>query len=380
MKFFDDIIVQDNKKGYSVCGDFCVRERTAAGTVFVLCDGIGSGIYANIAAISTANRMIGLIRGGVSVRAAAETIVASMHRARTENIPFAAFSAVYILPDGKFTAYIYEAPNPVLIKNNTAISLMPRFYTTGFEAIGEVMGTLQLDDSLLLFSDGVSQAGLAQGSSFGIGSKGVASFINKNYKSEDQAEELPERLLEMCKSVSGGTLGDDTTIALLHCREAEELTLLTGPPSRSAMDSKYAHDFIKSPGLKIVCGSTTTDIIARELKREVVMLSPGNAFGQPPEYWIEGIDLVTEGAITLGQVYNILDEPKERLTGSSTAERLCLMLNEADMIHLMIGNAANTAHDELLFKQVGVQVRKATVKRIAEKLKEMGKLVIERYY
>jgi hypothetical protein len=110
------------------------------------------------------------------------------------------------------------------------------------------------------------------------------------------------------------------------------------------------------------------------------MLSPGNAFGQPPEYWIDGIDLVSEGAITLGQVYNILDEPKERLTGSSTAERICIMLHEADLIHLMIGNAANTAHDELLFKQVGVQVRKATVKRIAEKLREMGKLVIERYY
>ncbi|HHT86455.1 MAG TPA: SpoIIE family protein phosphatase [Clostridiales bacterium] len=380
MKFFEGIVVQECKKGYSVCGDYCISDRTAAGTVLVLCDGLGSGIYANIAAISTANRMIELIRGGVTVRAAAETIVASMHRARTENIPFAAFSVVHILPDGKFTAYTYEAPNPVLIKDKIAISLMPRFYTYGFEAIGETLGTLDYGDALLLFTDGVSQAGIGFGKNFGIGSKGVASYINRNYKSGDTAYELPGRILEMCKEVSGENYGDDTTLAMLYCREAVELTLLTGPPSRSSLDSKYAAEFMKSPGKKIICGSTTTDIIARELKKEVLMLSPGNAFGQPPEYWIDGIDLVSEGAITLGQVYNILDEPKERLTGSSTAERICIMLHEADLIHLMIGNAANTAHDELLFKQVGVQVRKATVKRIAEKLREMGKLVIERYY
>jgi hypothetical protein len=46
----------------------------------------------------------------------------------------------------------------------------------------------------------------------------------------------------------------------------------------------------------------------------------------------------------------------------------------------MIGNAANTAHEALIFKQIGVHIRKATIRRIAEKLKSMGKLVVERYY
>jgi hypothetical protein len=139
-------------------------------------------------------------------------------------------------------------------------------------------------------------------------------------------------------------------------------------------------DFMNTPGQKVVCGSTTTEIIARELGVEAEILSMGNSFLQPPEYRIEGIDLVTEGAITLNQVYNILDQPVERLSGNSVPERLCRMLHEADVIHLLIGNASNAAHDDLIFKQVGVHVRKSTLKHIVRQLKDSGKLVIERHY
>jgi hypothetical protein len=303
-----------------------------------------------------------------------------MHRARKEAIPFSAFSAAVILPGGQFTAFSYEAPTPVLFQNGYASTLTPRFYTAGFEVVGEVSGVLDTGDSLLMFSDGVSQAGLGHGYGMGIGSDGVADFINHNYHQDDNISELPRQILNMCKTVSAGYYEDDATLALIHCREAKELTLLTGPPSRQSLDNAYATDFMNMPGKKIVCGSTTTEIIARELGFIVVTLSTGNAFGQPPEYFIECADLVAEGAITLNQVYNIIDEPAELLSGDTVAERLCLMLREADVIHLMIGRASNSAHEQLIFKQIGIHVRKATVRGIAEKLRETGKLVIERYY
>jgi len=346
----------------------------------VVCDGVGSGIYANISAITCASRILELFRGGMSIRMTSETVAASMHRARKEDIPFSAFSAAVLLPDGQFTVYSYESPNPVLIQNNNATVLAPRFYTTGFEVIGEISGILHIGDSLLLFSDGVSQAGLGHGYGMGIGSEGVSSYVNRNYKPDDDITELSWRILEMCKTVSAGNYEDDTTLVLIHCRDAKELTLLTGPPSKQSMNHNYAIDFMNMPGQKIICGSTTTDIIAQELGLEAETLSMGKSFGQLPEYRIEGIDLVTEGAITLNQVYNILDEPVQRLSSNSVAERLCLMLHGADVIHLMIGNAANSAHDDLIFKQTGVQIRKYVIRQIAERLKDMGKLVIERYY
>ena len=380
MKFFDDFLCQINKKSHSVCGDYCVSERTPLGMIYVVCDGIGSGIYANICAINCASRILELFRSGISIRTISEMVAASMHRARKEDIPFAAFSAAVILPDGQFTCYSYEAPNAVLIKDNHATVLTPRFYTAEFEVIAEVFGTLNTGDSLLLFSDGVSQAGLGNGYGMGIGSDGVSDYINRNHKPNADIAKLPAQIVEMCKTVSAGNYEDDTTLAIIHCQKAKEVTLLSGPPSKQSLDSSYAADFMNNAGQKIICGSTTTDIIARELHLNVTTISTGNSFSQLPEYCIEGTDLVTEGAITLNQVCNILDEPLKRLSGNSVAERLCVMLRKADVIHLMIGNASNAAHEDLIFKQIGVHVRKATIQKICEKLKGMGKSVIERYY
>jgi len=379
MKFFDDFLYQKNKKKHEVCGDFCLYERTAIGTLYVLCDGVGSGIYANISAITCANRILELIRRGMSIRMTSETVAASMHRARKEDIPFSAFSAVLISNDGQFTVYSYESPNPVLIQNNHAKVLTPRFYTAGFEVIGESSGVLNMGDSLLMFSDGVSQAGLGHGQGMGIGSDGVSSYINLNYKPHDSIATLSKRIVEMCKTVSGGNHEDDTTLILLNCREANELTLLTGPPSNRSMNHNYALKFMDMPGKKILCGSTTTDIISEELGLKVET-SMSKTYGQLPDYSIEGIDLVTEGAITLNQAYNILDEPVERLSTSTAAERICLMLHAADVIYLMVGNAANSAHEDLIFKQTGVHLRKHVIKHIAATLRNMGKLVIEQYY
>lgn len=380
MKFFEDIVSRNIKTGAIVCGDHTICSRSVEGTVFVLCDGVGSGIYANIAAISCSNRIIELLKRGVSVRSAAETVASSMHRARTEEVPFSAFAAAVILPDGQFKVYTYEAPEAMIIKNGTASVLAPEFFTAGYEVVGEVTGSLDIGDTLVLCSDGVTQAGLGHGHGFGIGINNVAAFINRILQPGADLYALPSMITDMCKGLMGGKYEDDTTLAVLRCREAEELTVMTGPPSKPAMDKEYVDKFISMPGRKAVCGSSTADIVARETGRKVRMIKTGNAFGTPPEYEIDGIDLTTEGVIMLNQVYNILGESIENFTENSAVERLCMMLLEADVIHLMIGNAMNDAHEAMLFRQVGVRVRRTAVRLLAEKLREKGKLVIEAYY
>ncbi|MDR1891795.1 MAG: serine/threonine-protein phosphatase [Oscillospiraceae bacterium] len=380
MNFYEDMVCQEKKTDYLVCGDWTLCERTAGGTTFVLCDGIGSGVYANIAAIACAERLMELARTGMSLRAACETVAASMHRARKEDIPFSAFSAALILPDGQFAVYTYEAPEAILLQNGTASVLKPRFYTAGYEVIGEVTGTLYSGNTLLLSSDGVTQAGLGYGRGMGIGIEGVAGFINRSRATQEDIHELPRKIVDMCADLCAGRHEDDTTLALVHCREARELTVLTGPPAKPSEDKSCVRDFMSAAGLKVICGSTTTDIVARVLGEKVEMLKLNKGLGAPPEYAIEGIDLVTEGAIMLSQVYNILDEPQELFVENSAVERFCVMLREADVIRLMIGNAANDAHESLLFKQVGVRVRRTIVRLIADRLRQKGKLVLEKYY
>ena len=379
MKFFADITAQNYKHGQRICGDAFACERDERGVVFIICDGIGSGMYANIAAISCVSRLKELLSRGVSLRAAAEMVAASMHKAREAEIPFAAFCAAAISPDGHYSVYTYESPAPIRIADGVAEALAPEFYTAGYEVVGEASGLLENGDGLLLFSDGVSQAGLGHGYAWGIGSDGVAAFVNKELAAGCQTAELPAAINTMSAAISGGRYEDDTTCALLHCREAAELIILTGPPSRAAKDSDFVAEFMARPGRKVVCGSTTTEIAARELNREARLCPVDQSFGSPPEYRIEGIDLATEGAVMLNQAYNLLDEPLENL-GGGVVERLCAMMHQADAIHFMLGGAGNAAHGGLLFKQIGMLPRKKAVGLIAEKLKSLGKLVIVRTY
>jgi hypothetical protein len=377
VKYFEERLCQRIKTGYIVCGDTASCERTPLGTWHVLCDGIGSGVYANIAATMCASRIMELIRLSMPIRAACETVAASMHSARSEDIPFSAFLAMLIMPNGQFVVYNYEAPQPLLIKGGKAIILKPRFYTAGYEVIGESTGMLSIGDAVILCSDGITQAGLGHGYAFGIGVSGLADYINKT---SIPICEIPDRAIEMCASLSDGVYEDDMSISLITCREGKQLTLLTGPPFKQSQDRKCVMEFMDEPGKKIICGSTTADIVCRELGKTATLTKLPSLFGSLPEYTIDGIDLATEGALMLNQVCNILGEPPESFVEDTSVERFCRMLSEADIIKLIIGTAVNDAHETLLFKQVGVRVRKAALKLLTSKLIEMGKLVIEKHY
>lgn len=380
MKYIEDIVSQTCKRDMPVCGDVYGCHRSLENTIFVLCDGIGSGVYANIAAITCLNRILELARSGMSAQAICRMVADSMHEARKGEFPFAAFTVATVYPDGQFTVYTYEAPDPILLMNGTATPLKPDFHRAKFEQIGESSGILDEGDSLILFSDGASQAGAGIGFVYGIGTEGLADAVNRMLEMDPDFRKIPKALDNISKQLCRGVCVDDTTVAALHCKQAKELTILTGPPVSKTRDREFVESFIESKRPRVVCGSTTADIVARETGKKVTVKSIGGSFGSPPEYEIEGLDMVSEGAILLNQVYNILGEEIEEFVEDTVVHRLCLMMYEADVITFLIGNAANNAHTSLSFKQVGVKPRHISIKLIAEKLREMGKLVILRDY
>jgi hypothetical protein len=188
--------------------------------------------------------------------------------------------------------------------------------------------------------------------------------------------DVPAQILERVKDISGSTYGDDTTCLLLHCRKARVLNILTGPPSRKGSDREVVREFMETRGSKVLCGSTTTEIFSRELNRPATVKDgvSGDYF-KPPSYDIEGIDLATEGAITLNQVHNIIDEKEEKLDAHSSVSVLYRLFHESDTINFLVGTASNPAHRAVIFKQMGVLPREAIVLLLAEKLRKMGKLV-----
>lgn len=377
-KYVEDIVASVSKKDGNVCGDHYLIRRTAEHTTFVLCDGMGSGIRANIVATMYASHLMHLMDSGFSVYEACENIVAAMHRARTEDSPFAAFSVARILSDGQYVVLSFEMPPPIIIERKSAMIDHQRFFQMGHEVVAEAAGTLKINDALVLVTDGVTQAGLGVTSSFGWSAEGFVDFLDSKLGTISDLNDLIPPVYSEVFKLSGNVYGDDTTMAILKVRNARQMNILTGPPAAKHYDEEFVHRFEALQGYKAICGSSTADMVSRVTGRavNVEMLSP--SFAQPPKYQIEGFDLVTEGVITLNQAYNILQEDinsLEDLDEDSSVQILCKEILAADMIRFYMGGAKNSANDSLQFKQLGIMPRRQVVRHIIQRLQDLGKLV-----
>ncbi|MBA4418374.1 MAG: hypothetical protein C0392_10765 [Syntrophus sp. (in: bacteria)] len=379
-KYIEAVLAQSAKRAGRVCGDYVVIDRTPEATTAVLADGIGTGIKARVAAVMCASRLMELIRLGFTLREACRKIVDTMHEARTKDIPFSAFNVCRVLNDGHATIISYEIPSPILINNHLAAYLpTQRSFPMGLEMIAEVNCMLDYGDGIVLLSDGVSQAGLGYQFRMGWGTQGACDFINGCLVRRTDLNAIPGEILDKVKEISGTTYGDDTTCLLLICREAQTLNILTGPPSHKGKDKKTVHQFMERQGRKIVCGSSTSEMVGRILGVPVDSKAISNAFHKPPSYEIKGFDYATEGAITLNQVYNILEEKEERLERNSSVSDLYKLLHSSDTINFLVGTAMNPGHENIVFRQMGIFPREVIVRLLAEKLQNMGKLVSVEY-
>jgi len=375
-KYIEAANAQAAKKPGGICGDYIVTERTAEATTVIVADGIGTGIKARVAAVMCASRLMELIRVGFTLREACHKVVDTMHAARTMDIPFSAFSACRVLVSGHATVVSYEIPSPILINNRLAAYLpKQRVFPMGLEMVGEVNCMLEYGDGIVMVSDGVSQAGLGQQYRMGWGIQGACDFINGLLAPGTRMKDIPGRIVANVRDISGATYGDDTTCSLLLCREAQVLNILTGPPARKMDDARVVREFADMKGARIVCGSSTAEIVARNLGVPIEMKNMSNAYHKPPSYDIKGIDYATEGAITLNQVYNILGEAPEKLEPDSSVSDLYRFFHASDTINFLVGTAANPGHEHIVFRQMGVYPRDVIVRLLADKLRSMGKLV-----
>ncbi|MGE5531966.1 MAG: SpoIIE family protein phosphatase [Bacteroidota bacterium] len=370
---------QSSKKPGAPCGDVVTFERTPSATTLVLCDGLGSGIKANVAATMCASRLLESLRGGGSLRQAFGNLVKNMIRVRGTELPYACFIVVRVLNDGQATVLSYEMPEPVFITASHASLLPQRTRTVENALIGESHLQLAPGDGILVFSDGVTQSGLGLSLRQGWRAEGVRSFLSEQLSQRRPLRELAQAVHDRARELWEGVGGDDVTTALVLARWGKTLNILTGPPSSKSHDRQVASRFLMMEGWKVVAGSTTSEIIAKYLDKPLEVQQDLTSRLAPPRYYIEGIDLVTEGAITLNQVYNILEEDSSELEEESGVTELYHLLHDADRINFIVGLARNPAHGDIVFRQRGLLTRANIVPLLTEKLQGMGKLVTVEY-
>jgi hypothetical protein len=370
--------VQSPKRPEWPCGDVVACDRNEAATVVVCADGIGSGVHAHIAAELYVSRLLESLRLGTSLIKATSSIVHSMERNREPKGAFAAFTVARILNDGMATVLAYEAPPAILVSRRHAVAIPARSVTLGGAIVMESECCLEPDDALLLMSDGITQAGLGHGLPQGWQTEGVLRYVNHCLSDGLLLKEIADSVHQEARRlwIDGG---DDCTAVMALCRRGQIVNILTGPPALPSNDMPSVRRFLQSEGLKIVCGGTTAEIVGRALGKPISVEREPQSAVAPPRYEIPGIDLVTEGAVTLNQVYNVLDEDLSLFTEDSGVTELCALLQIADRVNIFVGGAKNRASGDISFRQCGILTRDTIIPLLAGKLRAAGKLVVVKH-
>jgi serine/threonine protein phosphatase PrpC len=373
-------IQQQAKKSGQPCGDVVLWERNQAATLVILADGVGSGIKANLAATFTAQRLLTLLREDVPLREAFTSVVADSERAKKNQGPYTALTLIRILNDGHATALTYEMPLPIVVDNNYAFPMESKKRPGGSEPFTEAFVDLKKNDALILMSDGITQAGLGGRMPAGWGETGVVRYINRCFQTKISVLELATRILEQAWRLDGSAQHDDASVVRLYARTGQVVTVLSGPPEDKSHDTAVVREFLDAYGIKVVCGTSTAALTAREMGRSLKMGKASIGYVEPPRYELPGVDMVTEGAVTLNQVYNLLDEDDVELPNpTSGVASLYSLLRFADRVNWVVGRASNPAHHDIRFTQMGVLPRLKIIPLLTEKLKAQGKLVVVRY-
>jgi len=356
------------------CGDQVLVLRRAHHTLVLLVDGMGHGIRAHLAATSCMARLATLVEGGGSLREAFSRVAASMNASKHLGGDFAAFTVARILPGGQTTILIYEMPLPCFVTPNSVTVLKGRALPVKGALALEVNCLMEASDSLVLYSDGVTQAGMGLGLTFGWTEEGVASFLREKIQGGRDRGTLSALVHTEARRLWGAARGDDVTALTLLARPGRKVTVLSGPPSRRDRDPQVVRAFMEAEGKKVVCGGSTAAMVARHLGGQMQVEQRESSKIAPPRYFIDGVDLVTEGAVTLNQLYNIFHKTTGLLEPQTGVSLLHALLHGADEVHFMVGDARNM-NDDITFAQLGVLPRPTVVKLLGAVLEADEKLV-----
>jgi hypothetical protein len=378
-----------NKQNEELCGDRVMMKHNEKCFVMVLADGLGSGVVANVLSTLTSTILAEMIFGGLTLEDAVETIAATLPTAKDRGIAYSTFTILQVYYDGH--AYLAQFGNPSAVFLRDGQILHPE------ESVHEISGRsvhtsrflVEPDDYIVTFSDGVLFAGLGITLNFGWGQKEVEDFLQKEIRPGDSALEISRILLANVNYLYGGEPGDDCTVAVLHIIPAKETRVMVGPPSNKEDDPKVVHKLMQASGYKICCGGTTSEIVARETGKTLRTDGLLSLSDVPPKGFIDGIDLVTEGVLTLQKVNryihravqdNLYEESLLLSREEDGASMLVRALLKSSGITFMVGLSDNPAHNDIAYSPISLNAKIRLINELAKDLRTLGKIVIIEMY
>ena len=376
-----------NHAGEQLCGDHVdIADQEDGSTVIVLADGLGSGVKASILSTLTSKIISTMLAAGLSLEECVETIAATLPVCSVRGVAYSTFTILRIIQNRTAEVIQYDNPHVILLRDGANWDYPRQEMFIGGKKIYRSVIHLQENDVFIAMSDGCPHAGIGVGYNFGWKQEDIISYMEAMNLCGYSAKLLSTMLVDECDRLYGGKPGDDATSCVVRMRRRVPMNMLFGPPGNRDDVNRMMSLFFAKEGKHIVCGGTTSSLAAKWLNKP---LRPSLDFEGdiPPIAKLEGVDLVTEGVITVNRVVqyaqdfiadnNCYDEWNNQKDGASMISRL--LFEEATDINFYVGRAINPAHQNPDLP-INFSIKMNLVQELSAALQKMGKRIKVSYF
>ena len=315
------------------------------------------------------------------------TIAATLPVCSVRGVAYSTFTILHLIDNERVEIIQYDNPHVLLIRGDTHVDYPKTEMIIGGKKIYKSMIKLQEGDVFVAMSDGCPHAGIGMAYNFGWKIEDITSFMETVVPVGYTAKTLSTILVDECDKLYGGKPGDDATACVIRIRRREPMNLLFGSPANRDDDDRMMSLFFSKEGKHIVCGGTTSTVAARYLHKTLRPSIKSDDPEIPPIAELEGVDLVTEGVITINKV---LTYAKDYLKDNETYEQWAfkrdgasqiarLLFEEATDINFFVGRAINPAHQNPDLP-INFSIKMNLVSELSETLKKMGKRIKVSYF
>lgn len=374
------------KHGEELCGDRVEMYHDRHQSLLVLADGLGSGVKANILSTLTSKIISTMLSGGMSIEECIDTMAATLPVSRDRGVAYSTFSLVRILDNSIAELTQYDNPPTIVLRNGKSYDYPVTTRVVAGKEIRESRFPVENGDVIVALSDGAPFAGAGVKYNLGWQQHHIVEYLEHRVRPDMAAQSIAGLLTDKCNELYAGEPGDDTTAAVMRIRARHRVRLLIGPPSDPAMDESMLSLFFSGDCERIVCGGTTTAIAARYLRQPVEPVLDAPDPRIPPISQVQGIDLVTEGVITLAQVLSYAEDFisgkntgtwRQKKDGASLIARR--LFSDATDVSFFVGKAINPAHQNPALP-INFSVKIQLIERLQKALTQMGKHTEIQYF
>ena len=377
-----------NHFGEQLCGDHVdIVEPSDDSTVVVLSDGLGSGVKASILSTLTSKIISTMLAEGLSLEECVETIAATLPVCSVRGVAYSTFTIIHLKNNQTAELIQYDNPHIIAIRDEAVWDYPQTEMLIGGKKIYKSVIKLQENDIFIAMSDGCPHAGIGTGYNFGWRREEIASFMESISHCGYTAKTLSTMLVDECDKLYGHEPGDDATACVVRIRKREPMNMMFGPPSNRDDNDRMMSLFFSKEGKHIICGGTTSSIAAKFLNKPIHVSLSFERSDVPPIAKIEGVDLVTEGVITVNKVIQyakdylgenkLYEEWNFKKDGAALISRL--LFEEATDINFYVGRAINPAHQNPDLP-INFNIKMNLVEELTTCLGKMGKRIKVSYF